>query len=785
MQTILYIDRPFATQAGGDKNRSRFLWKTLTPRYKCDLLLLSSETEAQENYPEAQEIHFLPYHQGKGLHPEALYRFDQKTLQDFKDLLLTRRYDAIVLRFAAPAALAEIAQQVLPHVKILMDIDMVFSRLSELAWKQSPQLKNRYYWIQNQKLKGFERKLFAKDYTFFFSNPQERDAVLATHSPLQTERFQVLPNFMPEAPVSAQTPVLGKDILFFGTLDSAANINAFQYLRDEIYPLLEPELIRRDLRIRIVGQRPSVIYQAQPRMDIIGACTDIAAEISAARCVLLPLRVASGTRTRILEAAACSRPVVTTRLGAEGLKLQALALAESPRALADQVIKILAEPAQGMALGQRLKQEAEALYSPHQVAQILYAALEQEFSAKHHRIATVTNRFFPEIGGAEINIYHQAKALAQHNQVTVYCPRRIDKPTFEYTHGFATWRLKDRLAKKLPNIQAKTFCPSLFWKILTGKHEIVQLFPALNPNNFLALAAAKLSGKKTVLCSFDYLDYAALIPSGKLTPDILKQHQPGLKERLALRLLDAIFAISDRELAFFKRFNAQVAYSPVPILPEEFNLKMPDPRSRYGIQPDEFVFLSLGRVSAIKGQDLALKAFIEADLPQSRLVFVGRSDYEPEYFAKMQALIRAKGLEDRVIFTGMVEREEALGWLQFAQIHVIPVRFMNSGAVVVESWMGGIPVLQSDAVDPNLVIEGVNGYVFPSQNLKVLAEKMQAAYLERAKLPEMAAQGQTLVRQKYTYAALIEIYETLYEKLLPQKSTAPALAQNFIAPINS
>ena len=126
-------------------------------------------------------------------------------------------------------------------------------------------------------------------------------------------------------------------------------------------------------------------------------------------------------------------------------------------------------------------------------------------------------------------------------------------------------------------------------------------------------------------------------------------------------------------------------------------------------------------------------------------------------------------LEDRIIFTGMVEREEVLGWLRNADIHVIPVRFMNSGAVVVESWISGIPVIQSDVVDPNLVQERVNGYLFKSEDVDELSEKMKLAYSERSKLKEMAKVGERLVRERYTYEYLSELYETTFSAIVKNK----------------
>ena len=91
---------------------------------------------------------------------------------------------------------------------------------------------------------------------------------------------------------------------------------------------------------------------------------------------------------------------------------------------------------------------------------------------------------------------------------------------------------------------------------------------------------------------------------------------------------------------------------------------------------------------------------------------------------------------------------------------------MNSGAVVVESWISGTPVIQSDAVDPNLVKEGKNGFCFNSENVKELQKKMAKAYAMKSALPAMGEEGKKMVLEKYTYKNLIELYMTSYSRLL-------------------
>ncbi|AQQ08952.1 Mannosylfructose-phosphate synthase [Sedimentisphaera cyanobacteriorum] len=390
------------------------------------------------------------------------------------------------------------------------------------------------------------------------------------------------------------------------------------------------------------------------------------------------------------------------------------------------------------------------------------------------KIAIVTNRFYPEVGGAETNIYYQACSLAKQHEVAVFCPKRIDAADYEKLSGFELFRLKDwkNPNGEYPNIKTETFMPSVFFKILTGGYDVVMYFPALSKNNMLGFLAAKLSGKKNVLCCFDWLDYSQIIlQTGDIDPNIMEREEARWYQKIFLKRFDYIFAISNKEIEFFKKYNRNVGYSPVPIRLEEYdNFDAPNPRSKYGIEENEFVFLSLGRVCRIKGQDIALKAFAEvADkLPGSKFVFVGRQDYDPQITSEMKALIKQNGLEDRVLFTGMVQREEVIGWLRHSDIHVIPVRFMNSGAVVVESWISGTPVLQSDVVDPNLVQEDVNGYTFRRADVSHLAEKMEKAFQNRDAFPDLAREGEKLVREKYTYQYLTNLYVKTFESLINQ-----------------
>ena len=70
----------------------------------------------------------------------------------------------------------------------------------------------------------------------------------------------------------------------------------------------------------------------------------------------VPLRIGGGSRLKILEALASGLPVVSTRVGAEGLCLrdgEHLVIADEPGALAAALLDAIRDPAAAQALAER------------------------------------------------------------------------------------------------------------------------------------------------------------------------------------------------------------------------------------------------------------------------------------------------------------------------------------------------------------------------------------------------------------------------------------------------
>ncbi|MBI2217753.1 MAG: glycosyltransferase [Candidatus Rokubacteria bacterium] len=166
--------------------------------------------------------------------------------------------------------------------------------------------------------------------------------------------------FVPE-PESPPPPL---SLLFTGAMDYGANEDAVLHFLREIFPLIRAS--RPDTRLSIVGRdpRPAVLAHARdPGVTVTGEVADVRPFLARATVVVVPMRLGSGTRLKILEALAMARPVVSTRIGVEGIALvpgRHVEVADEPARFADAVVRLANDAGARARLGQQGRALVEA-----------------------------------------------------------------------------------------------------------------------------------------------------------------------------------------------------------------------------------------------------------------------------------------------------------------------------------------------------------------------------------------------------------------------------------------
>jgi glycosyltransferase involved in cell wall biosynthesis len=136
-----------------------------------------------------------------------------------------------------------------------------------------------------------------------------------------------------------------KSLVFLGSMDWMPNIDAMLWFCRDIFPALKNRI--PELTLSVVGRNPSAeIKQLAkiPGVEITGTVDDVKPYMGSAEVMIVPLRVGGGTRVKIFEGMAAGLPIVSTRIGAEGLPVrdgENVFLADTPAEIADKISLLL------------------------------------------------------------------------------------------------------------------------------------------------------------------------------------------------------------------------------------------------------------------------------------------------------------------------------------------------------------------------------------------------------------------------------------------------------------
>jgi glycosyltransferase involved in cell wall biosynthesis len=240
------------------------------------------------------------------------------------------------------------AMRVLPGARWLVMAHNIESQIWQ-RYRDHAQggLRRWFLHQQMQRFLQFEQRVFRQARATVTVSPD--DAALARWA-FGAAHVEVVDNgvdtvlFQPPA-----TPRRPGEVLFLGSLDWRANLDAVGLLLDHIWPAVsaaEPEA-----RLQIVGRNPPSWLRRRaartPTVELHASVPDVRPFLARCSVLAVPLRIAGGSRLKILEALACETPVVSTRVGAEGLGLQPgehLNVTEDASGMAEALVATLRSP---------------------------------------------------------------------------------------------------------------------------------------------------------------------------------------------------------------------------------------------------------------------------------------------------------------------------------------------------------------------------------------------------------------------------------------------------------
>lgn len=295
--------------------------------------------------------------------------------QKFTDLLSSGTFDIVHYEMLHTAHFQK--ESVLPSVLSLQNVDSaIWQRLQgetgNLFYKCA-------YWSQQRAFQRYERVLSPK-FGAVTCTSEVDAAVFKQYCAEGT--VEIIPNgvdvthFSPD--YASETAA---HLIYIGSMDWYPNEDAVSFFAEEVLPKIQKNV--SDVQFTIVGGNPSERVQRLAAMKgvvVTGRVPEIKPYFAEATVFVVPLRIGSGTRLKILEALAMGKAVVSTTVGAEGLALQdgkEIFIADEPNPFAEAVTRLLTDPKLRMEIGKNGRARVEQDYDWRNIAEKLNNVYEK------------------------------------------------------------------------------------------------------------------------------------------------------------------------------------------------------------------------------------------------------------------------------------------------------------------------------------------------------------------------------------------------------------------------
>ncbi len=270
--------------------------------------------------------------------------------------LAEKRFDAIQIEGLELAYVIEQVRREAPGARVVIDCHNAETELQRRAFRADIRRPKRwpaalYSAIQIGRLERYERRVLQAADGILAVSEIDRQFLRRTAPQLSSDMITIVPNTIDVSAYASPGPISEQqrfDLVFTGKMDFRPNVDGVQWFADVIWPRIVQE--RPQTTWGIVGQRPAPSVHALQETEgitVTGSVPDIQPYIAAATVFVMPLRVGSGTRLKLIEAMAAGKPVVSTTLGAEGFPVQNgvnVILADTPEQQSESILHLLREP---------------------------------------------------------------------------------------------------------------------------------------------------------------------------------------------------------------------------------------------------------------------------------------------------------------------------------------------------------------------------------------------------------------------------------------------------------
>lgn len=380
---LLYLQPPYPPHSGGRIRRWEML-RFLARRHRVTLVYFDDSNTAEApaplhalceqvvvvgypDVPSAQDLELAKQipHAAKQYWHSVMAQAIQALAPHSFDLVLVDTLYMSVYRDLLPPQTVLLEQNI--ESQILKQFETTYTKASTAsplsAWRMLAMYENRIW------------KTFPLRVAVSRDDKQEMDRRCSAGRTIVVENGVDLASH-PLLPISNE-----HTLIFTGAFNYFPNRDAAEYAAREIMPRIRQS--DPNARLILAGSHPphELVEQiSDPHIEVIGNPSDMTEVAKHASVSIVPLRMGSGTRLKILEAFAWGLPVVSTSIGCSGLDVANecdLLVQDDPEAFAQAVVRLWADPTLYATLRQNARRRAEEGYDWQPILERMDAELLQ------------------------------------------------------------------------------------------------------------------------------------------------------------------------------------------------------------------------------------------------------------------------------------------------------------------------------------------------------------------------------------------------------------------------